>query len=139
MTNFSNVVVQAKDFGAYAFALRPGLWALDSGPTDEVSLNSGSPELLAHNNWDLSVRVPCRVASSPRSSCTAIHTFPVGSTLQLLILSWTSSKGVVPTGGRYGYVLTGAFLLVVISDLKFRLTCPFLRFTRLRAQPFFSP
>jgi hypothetical protein len=59
MTNFSDLAVQLKDFGAYVFALGDGLWTLDSGPTDETFLNSGSPELLACNKWDLYVRVLC--------------------------------------------------------------------------------
>ena len=72
MTNFSDPVVQLKDFGAYAFALGARLWTLDSGPTDPTFLNSGSPELLAHNDRDLYVRVLYCV--NLLLSCTSIRT-----------------------------------------------------------------
>ena len=47
------------DSGAYAVCLCPRSCALDPGPIDENSLNSGSPGFLAHNKWDLCVRVLC--------------------------------------------------------------------------------
>lgn len=60
MTNFSDLGVQQRDFGAYAFA--PG--AGHSGLTDKAVLNSDSPDLLAHNKWDLYVRV-CALLRRP--------------------------------------------------------------------------
>ena len=64
----------------------------------------------------------CFASSTDRSH---VHQFahPVGSMLQLLISSWASSKGVVPTGGRFGSVPTGAFSRVV-SALKTRADFP---------------
>lgn len=47
----------AEGFWCVRLCLRS--WTLDSGPTDETFLNSGSPELLARNTWDLYVRVLC--------------------------------------------------------------------------------
>ena len=44
----------------------------------------------------------------------------VGSILQLLILSWTPFEGVVPTGGRYGSVPTGAFFACRYLSFKIR-------------------
>ena len=137
MTNFSDFAVQLKDFGAYAFALGAGLWILDSGPTDQTFLlNSGSPELLAHNKWDLYVRVLCCVGLP--LSCTSIRTF-----------SWeyitTLDFELDIIRGRRSYRWTiwvcsdMRFFACRYLSLKFELTCPFGRFTHLRAQPFLSP
>ena len=57
MTNFGDLAVLLKDSGACAFVL--GESGLDSGLTSETFLNSGSPELLARNKWDLYVRMLC--------------------------------------------------------------------------------
>jgi hypothetical protein len=72
MTNFSDPAVQLKDFGAYAFALGAGLWTLVRLMKLLTFLNSCSPELLAHNKWDLYVRVLSCVDLS--LSCTSIRT-----------------------------------------------------------------
>jgi hypothetical protein len=131
MTNFGDFDEQQKDFGAYAFALRAGLWTLDR----LINLFS---TVADQSFWHIAAGIymyECLAASTSRSH---VHqsALPVGSMLQPLILSWTCSEGVVPTGGRYGSVPTGAISRVVISALRFGLTCPFGRFTRLRAQPF---
>jgi hypothetical protein len=136
MTNFSDLAVQQKDFSAYAFALGAGLWTLDSGPTDETFSTAALQSF-----WHVTNGIYMYVCFAASASCSHVHqsALPVGSMLQLLILSWTSSEGVVLTGGRYGSVPTGAFSRVVISALRFGLTCPFGRSTPLRAQPFLSP
>lgn len=60
--------------GFWCVCLFPRNWTLDSRLTDETSLNSGSRELLAHNKWDLYVRVLCCGVDLPLS-CTSIRTF----------------------------------------------------------------
>ncbi len=59
--------------GLWCVRLCPRCWTLDSGPTDEYFLNSGSPELLAHSKWDLYVRVLYCVGLP--LSCTSIRTY----------------------------------------------------------------
>jgi hypothetical protein len=107
MTNFNDLGVLQKDSGTYAFALGAGLWTLDRLVKPFTFLNSGSRELLARNEWALCVRVlRCGVAASTSRSHAHQSALPVGSMSQILILSGTSSEGVVPTGGRYGSVST---------------------------------
>jgi hypothetical protein len=136
MTNFSDFAVQQKDFGAYAFALGAGLcqWTLD-----QVMKRFSTAALQYF--WYIANGIymyECFAASTSRSHGHQ-SALPVGSILQLLILSWTSSEGIVPTGGRYGSVSKSAFSRVVNFALRFGLTCPFGRFTRLRALAFLSP
>jgi hypothetical protein len=71
MTDFSDLVVQQRDSGAYSFAPGAGLGTWDR--LMKRFLNSGSPELLAHNKWDLYVRVLCCGVDLPLS-CTSICT-----------------------------------------------------------------
>jgi hypothetical protein len=139
MINFSDPAVQLKDFGAYAFALGAGLQTLYSGPTDETFLNSGSPELLAHNKWDLYVRVLCCV--NLPLSCTSIHTssWEYVTTLDFeldIIRGRRSYRGTI-------WVCSDRrFFACRYLNLRIELTCAFGyfgRFTRLRAQPFLLP
>jgi hypothetical protein len=53
--------------------LCPRSWTLDSEPTDETFLNSGSRELLVLNRWDLYVRMLYCGINFPLS-CTSIRT-----------------------------------------------------------------
>jgi hypothetical protein len=119
MTNFNDFAVQQKDFGAYTFALGTGLWTLDRvmKPFSTAALQT-----FWHMINGIYVYV-CFAASTSRSH---VHqsALPVGNMLQLLILSWTSSGGVVPTGGRYGFVPTGAFSRRRYLSFEIRIELP---------------
>jgi len=110
-------------------------WTLDR--LMKTFLNSGSPELLAHNTWDLYVRVlfccfdlPLSCASIQPSSWEYVTTLD----FELDIIR-----------GRRSYRWT----IWVSSDRRFFTCCylsieipadfPVTRYTRLRAQPFLSP
>ena len=58
--------------GRWCVCICPRSWALDSRPTDEKYLNSGSPGLLVHVEWDLYVCVFFCVDLP--LSCTSIRT-----------------------------------------------------------------
>jgi hypothetical protein len=120
MTNFSDLAVQQKDFGAYAFALGAGLWTL-------YRLTETFSTAALQSFWHVANGIYMYAYFTAPTSRSHVHqsALPVGSMLQLSILSWTSSsEGVVPTGGRYGSVPTGAFSRVVIPALRFGLTLP---------------
>jgi hypothetical protein len=70
-----------------------------------------------HNFWNITMGIYMYACFAALTSRSHVHqsALPVGSMLQILILSWISYGGVVLTGGRYGFVPIGAFSLVVIS------------------------
>jgi hypothetical protein len=133
MTNFSNIDVLLADSGAYASALGAGLWILDR-------LMEIFSIAALQSFWYITNGIYMYVYFAASTSHSHVHqsALPVGSISQLLILSWTSFEGAVPTAGRYGSVPTRAILRVVISALRFGLTCLLRRSTRLRALPFLS-
>jgi hypothetical protein len=108
--------------GVWCVRLCPRSRALDSGPTDETFSTAA-----LQGFWHVTNGIFMYACFTVPTSRSHVHqsALSVGSMLQLSILSWTSSsEGVVPTGGRYGSVPTGAFSRVAISALRFGLTLP---------------
>jgi len=126
--------------GFWCVHVCPWSRTLDSGTLDRLMKLFSTAAL--QNFWHATNGIYMYVCFATSTSRSHAHQSarPVGSMSQILILSSTSSEGVVPTGGRYGSVPTGVFSRVLISVLRLRLTYyPFGRSTRLRGQPSLSP
>ena len=98
MVNFHDPAELIRDFGACLRPSAPG--ARNQSAARPFPSDTQGP--LARRKWPVYVGLPC--FSGLRASPHLTNAVSLaGSSSLLLITSGVSYKGVVPTGGRYGY------------------------------------
>jgi hypothetical protein len=114
-----------------AYTTSDSLWSLESSLG--ASVDSGTQENMAHHGWYFHVSLLALPTLWNVTQVLPNSNWAAGSLSPVLTTSGVLSEDIVPTVGRFVYVMGGPY--VKVSGL----ICPFDRFTPLHGSPSSRP